>query len=619
LFGNSQVDAKALAFPALKIKGMRLKPVVVKTLQGATPTGDQQKELQPAGSPDLEAGNQAGGGWFANWKMPFGGKKDEPKDDGKRFPLRLFHLVDVSSSMESETRRLRNIDGSPTRLEYVKTSIKKLLEQIPQNFKDGIEHVLIPYSERSGTVQTFSGQDEETFKDALDALGKNYGTNIFKPIESVIEYLGDLVDDQKRNLAILFSDGQHMPREIGAETDADAVAQFAQLEGANTASFNVGIGPEYNRQFMLDALKKAKFGGLAHIPSKGADANLYEVVLPEFIKDITTAPQFPVISFNKYFDRVVNISPTARQIDQTQADDTTASVIETDEHFESVAGFQNETFSVGFVEESAQDVARIFKLVKDQANSNEFDETEELTIQDFSEAALGPSERKQILEYMVLAVKNLLLESRDPQRAIQEFIDENNLPDDMARELEEIFDKLNAVWFDDDASMSMMASQSIRNHTKVDHVEIPFAADDNFGVDTQRAGGEHTRANFGAEQLGVNDQSVIEVPHEDLDRVTVSLEYMSGKELGAMELTEGQVMIIGRSDRVDINIDSSACSRAHAEISLKGGKVFIKDLGSTNGTWHNANAVSIGEVQLKPNDIVKFGQKNQFRVKFKTS
>ncbi len=48
-------------------------------------------------------------------------------------------------------------------------------------------------------------------------------------------------------------------------------------------------------------------------------------------------------------------------------------------------------------------------------------------------------------------------------------------------------------------------------------------------------------------------------------------------------LLEGRSYIIGRVGH--IYIDSPSVSKHHAEISIKNGKVFLRDLGSTNGTY----------------------------------
>ena len=48
-------------------------------------------------------------------------------------------------------------------------------------------------------------------------------------------------------------------------------------------------------------------------------------------------------------------------------------------------------------------------------------------------------------------------------------------------------------------------------------------------------------------------------------------------------LIEGRTFILGREGH--IYIDSPTASKHHAEIRIKGGKIFLRDLDSTNGTF----------------------------------
>ncbi|MDH3536764.1 MAG: FHA domain-containing protein [Gammaproteobacteria bacterium] len=46
---------------------------------------------------------------------------------------------------------------------------------------------------------------------------------------------------------------------------------------------------------------------------------------------------------------------------------------------------------------------------------------------------------------------------------------------------------------------------------------------------------------------------------------------------------EGRTFILGREGH--IYIDSATASKQHAEISIVGGKIYLRDLDSTNGTY----------------------------------
>ena len=50
-----------------------------------------------------------------------------------------------------------------------------------------------------------------------------------------------------------------------------------------------------------------------------------------------------------------------------------------------------------------------------------------------------------------------------------------------------------------------------------------------------------------------------------------------------LEMMEGRTFILGREGH--IYIDSVTASKHHAEIKIKRGKVYLRDLNSTNGTF----------------------------------
>jgi len=67
---------------------------------------------------------------------------------------------------------------------------------------------------------------------------------------------------------------------------------------------------------------------------------------------------------------------------------------------------------------------------------------------------------------------------------------------------------------------------------------------------------------------------------------------------------------IGREAENVVVIPDTEVSRTHAELSLDGNKVILKDRGSTNGTFlfdgKDFQRVT-GTVEVKPNSMIKFG------------
>jgi pSer/pThr/pTyr-binding forkhead associated (FHA) protein len=64
--------------------------------------------------------------------------------------------------------------------------------------------------------------------------------------------------------------------------------------------------------------------------------------------------------------------------------------------------------------------------------------------------------------------------------------------------------------------------------------------------------------------------------------------------------------LIGRDEGCQLRPSSPAISKRHCAILTKSGKVFLRDFGSTNGTFVNDQQVS-GEVEVKNDDKLRVG------------
>jgi pSer/pThr/pTyr-binding forkhead associated (FHA) protein len=78
----------------------------------------------------------------------------------------------------------------------------------------------------------------------------------------------------------------------------------------------------------------------------------------------------------------------------------------------------------------------------------------------------------------------------------------------------------------------------------------------------------------------------------------------NGKQL---ELSDGTVLIAGRTAGCDIVIEHQSVSRKHAEVSLSWNGAHIKDLNSANGTFINDQRLS-GTQRLRDRDEIRLGQ-----------
>jgi two-component system, cell cycle response regulator len=86
-----------------------------------------------------------------------------------------------------------------------------------------------------------------------------------------------------------------------------------------------------------------------------------------------------------------------------------------------------------------------------------------------------------------------------------------------------------------------------------------------------------------------------------------ALVVIHGDELGKKyDLLEGAISI-GRSSKTDIRVDQDSVSRNHAELRTEAGRVAIRDLGSTNGTYVNDETVRRTH-KLRNGDLIKIGR-----------
>jgi adenylate cyclase len=80
------------------------------------------------------------------------------------------------------------------------------------------------------------------------------------------------------------------------------------------------------------------------------------------------------------------------------------------------------------------------------------------------------------------------------------------------------------------------------------------------------------------------------------------------------ELREGVQLVVGRAPSSDIAIFDPTISRRHAELFVTETGLHVRDLGSSNGTFHNGERLEEqATVGLKPGDTITFG-KVGFRV-----
>ena len=122
---------------------------------------------------------------------------------------------------------------------------------------------------------------------------------------------------------------------------------------------------------------------------------------------------------------------------------------------------------------------------------------------------------------------------------------------------------------------------------------------------------EHTPTSTGADVDATGTVPVVSVRLSDFLDGEPSLPFayllvVTGEARGETLCVDELPMIIGRAVEADLVIDDDTVSRRHAEISGDRSGLVLRDLGSSNGTTINGNAM-VGEIVLLDGDLVGFG------------
>jgi two-component system cell cycle response regulator len=113
----------------------------------------------------------------------------------------------------------------------------------------------------------------------------------------------------------------------------------------------------------------------------------------------------------------------------------------------------------------------------------------------------------------------------------------------------------------------------------------------------------------------IMDMDAIAGDAAGIQRRVPVLNEIQGVEKGRIFVLTGQsAYIIGRSRDCYVTIPDASCSRKHAEVIFQASnnQVFVKDLGSTNGTRVDGVVIA-GMKALKEGDIIQIGDNAQFK------
>jgi diguanylate cyclase (GGDEF)-like protein len=81
----------------------------------------------------------------------------------------------------------------------------------------------------------------------------------------------------------------------------------------------------------------------------------------------------------------------------------------------------------------------------------------------------------------------------------------------------------------------------------------------------------------------------------------------AGRSAGMMARISGPLVVIGRSQMADVRLLDDGVSREHARIEFASGRAWLRDLGSTNGTWLEGERVGSTPLPLHDGDRIRVG------------
>lgn len=85
-----------------------------------------------------------------------------------------------------------------------------------------------------------------------------------------------------------------------------------------------------------------------------------------------------------------------------------------------------------------------------------------------------------------------------------------------------------------------------------------------------------------------------------------TLEIREGSGAGGSYELDGELVLGREQGAADVVLEDPGISRAHAAVRARGGQITVEDLGSSNGTFVNGDAIS-GEVELADGDEIQVG------------
>src|SRR4051794_10792983 len=94
-------------------------------------------------------------------------------------------------------------------------------------------------------------------------------------------------------------------------------------------------------------------------------------------------------------------------------------------------------------------------------------------------------------------------------------------------------------------------------------------------------------------------------PTGGVKRDRAYLVVLAGASVGEMYKVEGDKTVIGRGQKAQVRLLDDGISREHAQVVVEGNRIFLQDLGSTNGTF--CNGLKVDRRELVDSDKILVG------------
>ena len=94
-------------------------------------------------------------------------------------------------------------------------------------------------------------------------------------------------------------------------------------------------------------------------------------------------------------------------------------------------------------------------------------------------------------------------------------------------------------------------------------------------------------------------------PTGGVKRDRAYLVVLAGASVGEMYKVEGDKTVIGRGQKAQVRLLDDGISREHAQVVVEGNRIFLEDLGSTNGTF--CNGLKVDRRELCDGDKILVG------------